>query len=80
MTSNKFIIRTYGKSEYAMMLFPNIDDPKQAQDKLLRWIKRDKKFHEKLLSLSITPNDNHYNPQQIRELVLKFGAPGEYEI
>ena len=68
------------KSEYAMMLFPNIDDPKQAQDKLLRWIKRDKKFHEKLLSLSITPNDNHYNPQQIRELVLKFGAPGEYEI
>jgi hypothetical protein len=28
MTSNKFIIRTYGKSEYAMMLFPNIDDPK----------------------------------------------------
>ena len=58
----------------------NIDDPKQAQDKLLRWIKRDKKFHEKLLSLSITPNDNHYNPQQIRELVLKFGAPGEYEI
>ena len=79
MTKEKFIIRTYGKSEYAMMLFPNIDDPKQAQDKLLRWIKRDKKFHEKLLSLSITPNDNHYNPQQIRELVLKFGAPGEYE-
>ena len=80
MTKEKFIIRTYGKSEYAMMLFPNIDDPKLAQDKLLRWIKRDKKFHEKLLSLSITPNDKHYNPQQIRELVLKFGAPGEYEI
>ena len=35
MTSNKFIIRTYGKSEYAMMLFPQIDDPKQAQDMLL---------------------------------------------
>ena len=66
MTKEKFMIRTYGKSEYAMMLFPHIDDPKQAQDKLLQ--------------LAITPNDNHYNPQQIRELVLKFGAPGEYEV
>ena len=43
MTKEKFMIRTYGKSEYAMMLFPHIDDPKQAQDKLLRWIKRDTK-------------------------------------
>ena len=52
----------------------------EAQAKLLRWIKRDPKFHAKLLQLVITPNDNHYNPQQIRELVLKFGAPGEYGI
>lgn len=80
MEKEKFTIRTYGKSEYAMMLFPYIDDPKQAQNKLLRWIKRDPKFHDKLLRLAITPNDNHYNPQQIRELVLKFGALGEYEI
>ena len=80
MIQNKFAIRTYGKSEYAMMLFPNINDPRLAQDKLLRWIKRDPKFHAKLLQLAITPNDNHYNPQQIRELVLKFGAPGEYEV
>ena len=30
MTKERFMIRTYGKSEYAMMLFPHIDDPKQA--------------------------------------------------
>ena len=38
MTKEKFMIRAYGKSEYAMMLFPHIDDPKVAQAKLLRWI------------------------------------------
>ena len=32
MTKEKFMIRAYGKSEYAMMLFPHIDDPKLAQD------------------------------------------------
>ena len=32
MTKEKFMIRAYGKSEYAMMLFHHIDDPKLAQD------------------------------------------------
>ena len=31
MTKEKFMIRAYGKSEYAMMLFPHIDDPKVAE-------------------------------------------------
>ena len=31
MTQNKFTIRTYGKSEFALLMFPTIDDPKVAQ-------------------------------------------------
>ena len=40
MTQNNFLIRTYGKSEFALLMFPTIDDPKVAQAKLLRFIKK----------------------------------------
>lgn len=36
MSKSKFAIQTYGKSEFAMLLFPDIDNPKVAQAKLLR--------------------------------------------
>ena len=79
MTQNKFAIRTYGKSEFALLMFPTIDDPKIAQAKLLRWIKKDRKFHQQLLDLGSSPYDNDYSPEQVRVMVEKFGAPGEYD-
>ena len=33
MSQNNFLIRTYGKSEFALLMFPTIDDPKVAQAK-----------------------------------------------
>ncbi|MBQ8656379.1 MAG: DUF4248 domain-containing protein [Prevotella sp.] len=74
-----FKIRAYGKSEFAYMMFPQMRDPRAAQDKLLRWIKKDKRFHRRLLRLACSPNDNFYSPQQIRLMVERFGEPGEYE-
>ena len=51
-----------------------------AQAKLLRWIKKDPKFHQQLLGLGLSPFDNDYSPEQVRAMIEKFGAPGEYEI
>ena len=79
MMTNTFEIRTYGKSEFAWLMFPTMRDPGSAQDKLLRWIKRDPRFHERLVQLSTSKDDNDYNPRQIRMLIDKFGAPGEYD-
>ena len=79
MTQNKFVIRTYGKSEYALLMFPTIDDPKVAQAKLLRWIKKDRKFHQQFLAMGLSAFDNDYSPEQVRAMVEKFGAPGEYD-
>ena len=31
MTHTNFAIRTYGKSEFALLMFPTIDDPKVAE-------------------------------------------------
>ena len=79
MTQNKFVIRTYGKSEFALLMFPTIADPKVAQAKLLRWIKKDRQFHQQLLALGLSAFDNDYSPEQVRAMVEKFGAPGEYD-
>ncbi len=76
---NKFKIKTYGKSEFAMLMFPDIDDPRCAQNKLLRWIKHDPQFHNQLASLSPSVGSNDYSPEQIRLMVEKWGAPGEYD-
>ena len=80
MTQNKFTIRTYGKSEFALLMFPTIDDPKVAQAKLLRWIKKDAKFHQSLVGMGLSSHDKDYSPEQVRAMVEKFGAPGEYEV
>ena len=74
-----FRIKSYGKSEFAWMMFPKMQDPSAAQDKLLRWIKKDQRFFKRLLRLAITKNDNNYSKEQIRLLVDKFGEPGEYD-
>ena len=74
-----FILKAYGKSEFAWMMFPKMKDPKAAQDKLLRWIKKDPRFHKRLLRLATTKDDNIDTKQQIKLMVEKWGEPGEYD-
>ena len=74
-----FRIKSYGKSEFAWLMFPDMRDPSTAQDKLLRWIKKDPRFHKRLLRLANTKNDNIYTVEQIKLIIEKFGAPGEYD-
>ena len=76
---SKFQIQTYGKSEFAMLMFPNITNPRVAQNKLLRWIKLDPEFHRKILDLSTSVGQNDYSADQIRLMVNKWGCPGEYD-
>ena len=79
MTQNKFVIRTYGKSEFALLMFPTIYDPKVAQAKLLRWIKKDAQFYQSIAKMGPSSHDKDYSPEQVRAMVEKFGAPGEYD-
>ena len=62
MTHTNFAIRTYGKSEFALLMFPTIDDPKVAQAKLLRWIKKDRQFHQSLVGMGLSSHDKDYSP------------------
>ena len=77
--NTKFRIRQYGKSEFAWLLFPQAQSPDAAQTRLLRWIKKDKCLHKRLLRLASSKNDNTYSIKQVRLLIDKFGEPGEYD-
>ena len=74
-----FKIKSYGKSEFAWLMFPKMKDPSSAQDKLLRWIKKNPRFHKRLLRLANTKDDNNYSKEQIQRIIDKFGEPGEYD-
>ncbi len=74
-----FEVRIYGKSEFAWLMFPKMKNPRAAQDKLLRWIKKDKRLHKQLLKLANSRDDNTYNSDQVRLLLKKYGEPGEYD-
>ena len=77
--NKKFVIRSYGKSEFAWLMFPKMKDPKAAQDKLLRWIKMDPRLHKKLLRLANSKDDNECTMEQIKLMIDKWGEPGEYD-
>ena len=74
-----FKIKSYGKSEFAWLMFPDMKDPSAAQDKLLRWIKKDPRFHKRILRLANSKDDNEYSKEQILLIIKKFGEPGEYD-
>ena len=62
-----FKIKAYGKSDFAWMMFPKMRNPSAAQDKLLRWIKKDYRFHKKILRLATTKDDNNYSKEEVLE-------------
>ena len=74
-----FKIKSYGKSDFAWLMFPKLKDPSAAQDKLLRWIKKDPRFQKRILRLANSKDDNDYTKEQILLIIKKFGEPGEYD-
>ena len=76
---NSKIICTFVVKYFTLNIL-TIDDPKVAQAKLLRWIKKDKQFHQSLVGMGLSSHDKDYSPEQVRAMVEKFGAPGEYEV
>ena len=60
-------------------MFPKMKSPSAAQDKLLRWIKMDPRFHKRLLRLANSKDDNNYSKDQIQMMIDKWGEPGEYD-
>ena len=73
MTDETFIIRAYGKSELAMMYFPDLTK-ETAIRKLRLWLSVNPMLR-KLISKKL----RSYTPKQVRLIVEELGEPFEIE-
>lgn len=69
-----FIIRSYSKSELAMLYSPYIT-PKAAVRKLNRWIAIKPGLTERLCQAGVLPNAKCYTPFQVYIIVEALGEP-----
>lgn len=73
-TSSGFIVRSYSKSELAMLYSPFIT-PKAAVRKLNRWIAIKPGLTERLQDAGMQPNSKCYTPFQVHIIVEALGEP-----
>ena len=73
MTDENFTIRAYGKSELAMMYFPDLTK-ETAIRKLRLWLSVNPRLR-KLISKKL----RSYTPKQVRLIVEELGEPFEIE-
>ena len=72
MNMKAFRIRSYGKSELAMLYFPNLTQ-ETASKKLRGWLRINPRLRY-LINKSI----HDYTPKQVRQIVEEVGEPSEY--
>lgn len=75
MTTNDFEIRTYGKSELAMLYFPNAETTKGALSNLSFWIRSNKKLVKELRKCGMPPKSKSYTPREVALIIHHLGPP-----
>ena len=70
MTDETFTIRAYGKSELAMMYFPNSSSKRSALRKLQHWISINPR-----LSALVGSSGNYFTPKEVQLIVDEVGEP-----
>ena len=73
MKQEAFEIRTYGKSELAMMYYPEAS-PENAMNNL----RHELKLNPRLRRL-INRNRKFYFPKDIRQIIAELGEPSQYQ-
>ena len=71
----EFKIKTYGKSELAMLYFPD-STPHVALNRLNAWIHRCKPLENALRDIYQTPHSKFFSPRAVRLITEYLGEPG----
>ena len=66
-----FEIRSYGKSELAMLYFPHAKTKKGAMNNLNYWIDYNGELRERLRALKSPPNAHRYTRREV-ELIVEY--------
>lgn len=75
MTTDNFEIRTYGKSELAMLYFPNAETKKGALNNLNFYINKKRGLRKKLRKLGSPHKAHSYMPNEVELIIMALGEP-----
>lgn len=73
--NDDFMIRSYGKSELAMLYFPNTESKKGALNNLNFYIDTKPGLREELRKLGSPPNAHTFMPNEVELIVKALGQP-----
>ena len=71
----EFEIRSYGKSELAMLYFPNVQTPGGALSNLNFWIRRCRDLYAALRACGMARKAKAYTPKEVALIVYYLGEP-----
>ena len=75
MNDKQFTIRSYAKSQLAMLYFPDASDPHVALNRLNAWIKRCPPLADGLAAVYQSRHAKYFTPQAVRIIVTYLGEP-----
>ena len=73
-TTERFIIRSYGKGELAALYLPDIS-ARSALNTFNQWIHKCPGLTDRLETTGLRPNDRRFTPMQVRIIVEALGEP-----
>ena len=68
-------IKSYGKSELALLYFPNATTPIGALSNLNFWIRGNKQLSEELRSCGMPPKSKFFTPKEVALIFHYLGEP-----
>ena len=71
----EFEIRSYGKSELAMLYFPNVQTAKGAMSNLNFWIRRCTDLYAALRACGMARKAKAYTPKEVALIIYYLGEP-----
>jgi hypothetical protein len=73
--NKEFKIRSYGKSELAMLYFPHVQTPRGALSNLNFWIRRCTDLHAAIRACGMSRSAKSYTPKEVALIVYYLGEP-----
>jgi len=68
-------IKSYGKSELAMLYFPNAETKKGALSNLSNWIKGNRKLRQALSQCGMPVRSKFFTPKEVALIFHYLGEP-----
>lgn len=71
----EFKVKAYGKSELAMLYFPDAGSAHTAVNHLMSWIHRNPELSEELKKMGYRKSDKFFTPKQVAVIAEYLGEP-----